>query len=192
LYLARNKCKIEPNLEKYLSNIDNSIKNICDIFDFAKTYEMIGVEELVLVDIGKMVQNALSFFSDLKGVKVENQCIEFEVIADSLLTQVFYNLIDNSLKYGEKISTIRIFAQKLSEDSVKLCFKDDGVGIDKRFKEHIFERGFGKGTGFGLYLIRKICEVYGWKVKENGQPGQGAQFEFIIPAEKVKRFMESK
>ena len=189
--MARNKCKIDPNLEKYLSNIDDSIKNICDIFDFAKTYEMIGVEELVPVDIGKMVQNALSLFADLKGVKVENQCIGFEVIADSLLTQVFYNLIDNSLKYGEKTSTISIFAQKLSEGSVKLCFKDDGVGIDKNFKEHLFERGVGKGTGFGLYLIRKICEVYGWMVKENGQPGQGAQFEFMIPIEKVKRFVEN-
>ena len=191
LYLARNKCKIEPNLEKYLSNIDDSVKNICDIFDFAKTYEMIGVEELVPVDIGKMVQNALSLFADLKGVKIENKCTGFEVIADSLLTQVFYNLIDNSLKYGEKTSTISIFAERLSEGSVKLCFKDDGVGLDKNFREHLFERGFGKGTGFGLYLIRKVCEVYGWTVKENGQPGQGAQFEFIIPVEKVKRFAEN-
>jgi PAS domain S-box-containing protein len=191
LYFARNKCKIEPNLEKYLSKIDDSIKNICDIFDFAKTYEMIGVEELVTVDIGKMVQNALSLFADLKGIKVENKCTGFEVIADSLLTQVFYNLIDNSLKYGEKTSTISIFAQKLSEGLVKLCFKDDGVGLDKHFREHLFERGFGKGTGFGLYLIRKICEVYGWTVKENGQPSQGAQFEFMIPIEKVKRFVEN-
>ncbi len=190
LYLARNKCKIEPCLEKYLGGIDDSIRNICDIFDFAKTYEMIGVEELVPVDIGKMVQNALSLFSDLKGVKVENQCFGFEVIADSLLTQVFYNLIDNSLKYGEKISAISIFAQKLDENSVKLCFKDDGVGIDPQFKGHIFERGFGKGTGFGLYLIKKICEVYGWRVRESGQLVQGVQFEFIIPVEKVKRFVE--
>ena len=191
LYLARNKCKIEPKLEKYLSNIDDSVKNICDIFDFAKTYEMIGVEELVPVDIGKMVQNALSLFSDITDVKIENQCNGFEVIADSLLTQVFYNLIDNSLKYGEKTSTINIFAQKLGENSVKLCFKDDGIGIEKPLKECIFNRGFGKGTGFGLYLIQKICEVYGWTVKENGQPGQGAQFEFVIPVEKIKRFMES-
>ena len=191
LYLARKKCEIEPNLKKYLGNIDDSIKNICDIFDFAKNYEMIGVEELVPVDISCMVQNAVYLFSDLKGVKVENRCVGFEVIADSLLTQVFYNLIDNSLKYGEKISTIRIYAQKLNEKSFKLFFKDDGVGIDENSKQHLFERGFGKGTGFGLYLINKICEVYGWTVKENGQPGQGAQFEFTIPAEKVKLFTDS-
>lgn len=151
---------------------------------------MIGVEELVPVNIGKMVQNALSLFSDLKGVRVENQCLGLEVIADSLLTQVFYNLIDNSLKYGEKTTTICIFAEKLDDQSIRLCFKDDGVGLDKKIKEHLFERGVGKGTGFGLYFIRKICEVYGWSVKENSQTGQGAQFEFRIPAEKVKKFVD--
>jgi PAS domain S-box-containing protein len=191
LYLFRKKSKIEPEYEKYLNNIDDSIKNICEILDFAKTYEMIGVEELVPVDIGKIFQNAVSLFSDLKGVKIENQCIGLELIADSLLTQVFYNLIDNSLKYGEKTTIIRVFAEKLDDQSIRLYFKDDGVGLDKKFKEHLFERGVGKGTGLGLYFIRKICEVYSWSVRENSQTGQGAQFEFLIPAEKVKRYVEN-
>jgi PAS domain S-box-containing protein len=191
MYLARNKCKIEPKMDEYLNNIDCSVKNICDILDFAKTYEMIGVEELVPVDVGKMVQNALSLISDFKGVKVENQCRGFEVIADSLLTQVFYNLIDNSLKHGVKTRSIRIFAEKFDEHSVKLFYKDDGVGVDDEFREHLFEEGYGKGTGLGLCLIRTICEVYGWQVKENGQAGKGAQFEFTIPNEKVKNLIEN-
>jgi PAS domain S-box-containing protein len=190
-YLARNKCKIEPKTLEYLSKIEGAVKNICDILDFAKTYEMIGVEELVPVDVGRMVQNALSLFSDLKGVKVENQCIGFEVIADSLLTQVFYNLVDNSLQHGVKTRSIRIFAQKFDEHSVKLIYKDDGVGVDDQFREHLFEQGCGIGTGLGLCLIRTICDVYGWQVKENGQAGKGAQFEFTIPNEKVKRLIKN-
>lgn len=83
LYLARQKCSINPELEKYLRNTDDAVKNVSDICDFAKTYEMIGVEQLVPVDVGKMVQNALSLFSDLKGVEVENHCRGVEVIADS-------------------------------------------------------------------------------------------------------------
>jgi len=191
VYLARIKCNIEPKMEVYLSNIEGSVKNICDILDFAKTYEMIGVEELVPTDVGKMVQNALSLFSDLKGVRVENHCLGFEVIADSLLTQVFYNLIDNSLKYGEKTSFIRIIAEKFDEHSFKLIYRDDGVGVDDQFRQCLFEKGRGKGTGLGLYLIRTICEVYGWQVSENGQAGEGAQFEFTIPNEKVRNIIKN-
>jgi PAS domain S-box-containing protein len=186
LYLARKKCAISPDLTKYITSIDDATKNIADILDFAKTYEMIGVEELVSTDVGKMVQSALSLFSDLKGAKVDNRCKGLEVIADSLLIQVIYNLIDNSLKYGEKITTISIYAEKLDDCSIKLLYRDDGVGIDECSREHLFQKGFGKGTGFGLYLIRKICEVYGWAVQEKGQKGQGVQFEFLIPSDKIK------
>jgi PAS domain S-box-containing protein len=189
IYLIKNNCKIETNSEKYYDAIDGSIKNICDIFDFAKTYEMIGIEKLVPVDVGKMIQNAVYLFSDLKGMKIENQCVGFEVIADSLVTQVFYNLIDNSLKYGEKIQNISIHVEKLHNGSAKLTYKDDGVGIHSNFRQHLFEKGNGKGTGLGLYLIHSICEVYGWTLEENGKTGEGVQFEFTIPAEKIKNFV---
>ncbi len=186
LYLFKNNCKTEPSSEKYFDTIDGSIKNICDIFDFAKTYEMIGIEELIPVDVGKMVQNALCLFSDLKGIKIENHCAGFEVIADSLLTQVFYNLIDNSLKYGEKTRNISIYVEKLDHGSAKLTYTDDGVGIDNQFRKHLFKKGNGKGTGLGLYLIYSICDVYGWTLEERGQIGRGVKFEFTLPAEKVK------
>ncbi len=188
VYLARKKCQINSDLEKFLHNIDDAIKNATDILDFAKTYEMLGIEEVSPKDVGKMVQNAIALFSDLKAIKIVNQCIGLEVYADSMLTQVFYNLIDNTLKYGEKTTTIKIWAEKFDDQSLKLYYKDDGVGVDKNSKEHIFQKGFGKGTGYGLYLIRKICELYGWTICETGESGQGAIFEFTIPLEKVKTF----
>jgi signal transduction histidine kinase len=102
------------------------------------------------------------------------------VMADSLLRQVFYNLIDNTLKYGEKVSQIRVYCQE-EENQLKLVYEDDGVGIQETEKEKIFKEGYGKGTGYGLYLIRKICENYGWTIQETGVPGKGAQFTMTIP-----------
>jgi PAS domain S-box-containing protein len=180
LYLAKKKCGISPDLEGYLKNVEEIIENIIMIFDSAKTYEMIGSEEIVSVDAGKMVQNAVSLFSDLRGVKVENNCFGFKVMADSLLVQVFFNLIDNSLKYGEKITKIKIYHGRNKNNSEVLYYEDDGVGIDTNLKQHLFQKGFGKGTGYGLYLIRKISEVYGWTVQEKGEPGKGVKFEFTI------------
>jgi signal transduction histidine kinase len=184
LYLARHRCNINPDLEVYLRNTEEVVKNITDILDFARTYEMIGGEELVSTDVGRMIQNAVVLFSDLKGVRIENQCNGVETLADSMLTEVFHNLIDNSLKYGERISEIRIHVEKGEGGCMNLIYEDDGVGIGANMKEHLFQKGFGKGTGFGLYLIRKICDVYGWTVQEKGQLGTGAKFEFAIPPKK--------
>lgn len=186
LYLARKKCGVTPDLEAYLQSIEGVIKYIVEIFDSAKTYEMIGSEEIVSIDVGNIVQNAISLFSDIKDVKIENRCYGFKVLADSLLTQVFHNLIDNSLKYGLKIQKIKIYTVKNEDGSAKLCYEADGVGIETDAKKHLFQKGFGKGTGYGLYLIRKISEVYGWSVHEKGQQGKGVLFEFKIPSNKIK------
>ncbi len=48
-------------------------------------------------------------------------------------------------------------------------------------KKRFFKEGYGKGTGYGLYLIRKMCEVYGWTIEETGKHGKGAQFTITIP-----------
>jgi len=64
---------------------------------------------------------------------------------------------------------------------LKLVYEDDGVGIPEAEKEKIFREGYGKGTGYGLYLIKKMCEVYGWTIKETGKAGKGAQLTMTIP-----------
>ena len=67
------------------------------------------------------------------------------------------------------------------KDSLKLIYEDDGVGIPDGEKEKIFKEGYGKGTGYGLYLIKKTCEVYGWAITETGKQSKGAQFTIPIP-----------
>jgi len=97
------------------------------------------------------------------------------VLADSLLQQLFYNLIQNSLNHGERVTEIRIRYEEMGKDVLRLIYEDDGIGIPEAEKERIFEEGYGRGTGYGLYLIRKICEVYGWTIQETGKHGKGAQ-----------------
>ena len=66
-------------------------------------------------------------------------------------------------------------------ENFKLVYEDDGVRIPQSDKEKIFERGYGKDSGLGLYLIMKMCEVYGWTIKETSKTGKGAQFTIILP-----------
>jgi signal transduction histidine kinase len=50
-------------------------------------------------------------------------------------------------------------------------------------RSNLFKEGFtsGKGSGYGLFMIKRICEVYGWTKQETGMPGKGAKFTIIFP-----------
>ncbi|PVX25713.1 MAG: hypothetical protein CW691_03695 [Candidatus Bathyarchaeum sp.] len=61
-----------------------------------------------------------------------------------------------------------------------MIYEDNGVGIPEDEKEKIFGECYGKGTGYGLYLI-KSGETYGWTIQETGKKGKGAQFVMTIP-----------
>ena len=105
------------------------------------------------------------------------------VLADSLLRQLFYNLVDNSLKYGKKTKMIKVYYEADDRDKLRLVYEDDGVGILKAEKPKLFKEGYSTGgsTGYGLYLIKKMTEVYGWAIEETGEPGKGAQFTITVP-----------
>jgi PAS domain S-box-containing protein len=183
VYLARKELTGNSKILDYLNEMEMSVQQVTRIFDFAKAYEMLGAEELVYVDVEKTVNEAISLFSGPKDLEVINDCHGLIVLADSLLRQLFYNLIDNSLKYGEKITLIRIHYEKAEASLLKLVYEDDGVGISEDAKPKIFNEGFttGKGSGYGLYLIKKMMEVYGWIIEETGEPGKGARFVMTIP-----------
>ena len=91
--------------------------------------------------------------------------------------------MDNSLKYGKKITKIRIHYEKTGENNLRLIYEDDGVGIPDSEKSKLFKEGFSSGgsTGYGLYLIKKMVEFYGWTIQETGITGKGAQFTITIP-----------
>jgi signal transduction histidine kinase len=105
------------------------------------------------------------------------------VLADSLLRQLFYNLIDNSLKYGEKVTQIRICCEETSQDQLKLVYEDNGVGISSSEKPKLFAKGptTGQGSGYGLHLAKELMNVYGWTIQEVGEPGKGVLVVRVIP-----------
>jgi PAS domain S-box-containing protein len=179
-YLLRKKLSEDPKALEYLEDAEAAVTQVIKIFDFARTYEKIGVEQLGYVDARKMFEEAVSLFSDLKGIEITNGCQGLTVLADSLLRQVFYNLIDNSLKYGEKTKQIRAHYKEAS-NRLELIYEDDGAGIPDDLRSNLFKEGVGKGTGYGLFMIKRICEVYGWSIQETGEQGKGVQFIMTIP-----------
>jgi PAS domain S-box-containing protein len=185
-YLLRKRFASEPNAIECLESIEKAVLESERIFGFASAYEKLGVEQLVYVDAKKILEEAIAMFPDLKGVRIVNDCDGLTLLADSLLRQLFYNLIDNSLKYCQKATQIRIHHEKTHDNELRLAYEDDGIGISKDAKPKLFNEGFttGKGSGHGLYLIRKMMDVYGWTIDETGELGKGAWFTISIPETK--------
>ncbi|MDG6223619.1 MAG: CHASE4 domain-containing protein [Candidatus Bathyarchaeota archaeon] len=180
VYLTKLKTKADDSQTiEHLNNIEEAIDKVEQIFDFAKTYEMLGIEELEYIDVKKFVQE-VTMLHGLNGLKVVNECEDLTLLSDSLLRQLLYNLIDDTIKYSEYANQLRIY-YKEEKNQLKLIYEDNGIGIPESEKELIFTEGYGKGTGYGLYLIRKICETYGWVIQETGKQGQGAQFVITVP-----------
>ncbi|MFH1328385.1 MAG: PAS domain-containing sensor histidine kinase, partial [Candidatus Bathyarchaeota archaeon] len=180
IYLAKQALPKDNEVVKYLNETEFAVDQIEKIFDFARTYEQLGVEERSYVDVEKSFERATLLLSGLSEIEVVNDCGGVKVLADSLLDTLFYNLLDNSLRHGEKVSRIGIY-HKISEDGLKLIYEDDGIGIPEAEKELVFKEGYGKNTGLGLYMIKKMCNVYGWNIQETGEHGKGAQFTITIP-----------
>ena len=63
----------------------------------------------------------------------------------------------------------------------------NGVGISDDMKEMIFERGYGKNTGYGLFLAREILAISHMTIYETGKAGTGSRFEIDVPRNKYKR-----
>jgi PAS domain S-box-containing protein len=181
-YLAKKTLPNDHKALAYLKEIESACIATTRILDFAAAYENLGVEELTLVDVDKTVEEAVSLVSELKGVKVVNNSQGLTVMADSAISQLFFNLIENSLKHGKNVSQIKIHYEE-GKDRVKLFYEDNGVGIPKANKSKLFNWGFttGTGSGYGLPLIKNMMEIYGWTIEEEGEPGKGARFVITIP-----------
>lgn len=184
VFLLKRQLSNNADVAERLGEIDEACRGIAKIFEFAKMVEQIGSEELNFIDVEKTVEEATKLFSfPVPDVKVINKCHGLAVYSDSFLKQVFYNLMDNSIKHGETVTTIRIHYEVANEDTLNLIYDDDGIGISEEDKSKIFSEGFSTigSTGYGLHLIKKVMEIYGWEIQENGEPGKGAKFTITIP-----------
>jgi PAS domain S-box-containing protein len=163
----------------YISHSETAIKNIERQITFTKLYQDIGVNGPEWQRTANVIRLAVSQLS-LGMITLKNDINDIEIYADPLLVKVFYNLIDNSLRYGDKITKIRFYSSEGPDGLVLFC-SDDGVGIAENEKDRIFDRGFGRHSGFGLFLAREILSITGLTIKETGEPGKGARFEIHIP-----------
>jgi len=154
--------------------------------NFTRDFEEVGAGVPVWHNVNATISGANRTLLT-GGIAVETGFSDIEVYADSLLEKVFFNLIDNAIRYGGPgLSRIRFSAEEQDGSLVIRC-EDDGVGIRPEEKEQIFEQGYGNHTGLGLFLCREILRITGITIIETGTFGKGARFDIVMPPGKWRR-----
>jgi PAS domain S-box-containing protein len=169
----------DPTFRDYLNKAEESAIAIRRQIEFTADYKNMGLEKADWQNVNDSLRQSCENV-DLKGVTLDVLTNNLEIFADPWLNKVFFNLIDNTLRYAERVTKITVSYHE-SGDGLDLLFEDNGIGIPSDEKEKIFERGYGKNIGYGLFMVREILAITDLTIRENGEPGKGARYEIHVP-----------
>jgi signal transduction histidine kinase len=157
--------------ELLLNDIRDLTKVVQRHIAFTREYQEVGVHLPQWQNVNDLINKVVKNFAK-SGITFHSELEKMEIYADPLLEKVFYNLVDNAIRYGDTITKISIYPT-VSDAGFSMVFEDNGAGVPADQKREIFKRGVGKNTGMGLFLTAEI--------EENGVFGNGARFEIRIP-----------
>jgi PAS domain S-box-containing protein len=186
--------KLDTTETEYLHFITSSSRRLFELVERILDFSQVNMQEFKLdkVNINDIVNNVKS---DLRTLIEDGDCsVEFknlpeELIADKrLLYSVFQNLISNAIKFkaNDRNSIVNISCAE-SEDTVIFTIADNGIGIEEKEQEKIFEMferldsNSVSGSGIGLALSKMIIQRHGGKIWTESEVGKGSQFKFTIP-----------
>ncbi len=178
-------------LKEYFTREEKIAEIIAEQISFTRDYEDLGVKAPVWQNIHAVIGRVILQFPK-RNFRIDAEDFGREVFADPMMEKVFYNLIDNALRYGgEKMTFIRLTCRE-EKGVLVIVVEDDGNGISCEDKKQLFTKGFGKHTGLGLFLSLEILSLTGIDITETGEPGKGARFEITVPEGMWRKSGESK
>ena len=167
-------------MRKFIAREEKVAEAISRQISFTKDYEDLGVKAAMWQDVSVLVREAGALHA-LGKTTLEIDCPGLLVFADPLLEKVFFNLIDNALRYGGEAMTAIHVTAGVRGEVLHIVVEDNGSGVSDEDKKRLFTKGFGRNTGLGLFLSREILSITGITITENGVPGKGARFEMTVP-----------
>lgn len=170
----------EENMdEDEIKNLVTMIKNESDrlsklVTSLLDLSELRSVTRNEKIELSSLIEEAiqdLSFISDKKNINIENLCQEIYIEgSDLLIYRVFYNLIENAIKYNNNNGFVKIYSKK-NNDFAEIYVEDSGIGIAKSEKENIFKAFYRIkaneeiGSGLGLSLVKETIKLHRGKIK---------------------------
>ncbi len=184
-----------PKREKHIGRIKSAVANLTGILnDFLSLSKLeegkveVGLSPINLTDLCQLIHD------EVQGLLKPGQTICHEHTGEPIvnsderiLKNVLFNLVSNGIKYSGENSTITCRSE-VSEESIKIDVKDEGIGIPEAEQKHLFNRFFRasnvetiQGTGLGLNIVKEYIELLGGSIDFESEEGAGSTFKIIIP-----------
>lgn len=188
-----NLKRLETDIQRISDAADKMQRLLNDLLELSRIGRSVNKSEIV--DLNRMVSEVLELLHGrISGgpmpirVSVEENLPRVHADGPRLM-EVWQNLIDNAAKFmgDQPEPQIEIGQAGNSKDGSPIFFvRDNGIGIDPKFKDRIFGL-FDKldprtdGTGIGLALVKRIIEFHEGKIWVESEPRKGATFYFSLP-----------
>ena len=162
-----------------MEKIERSARMINSHIRFASDYQELGTTAPQWQNVAEMVRG-LDISKGIAQLDISEQARTLSICADPMLKKVFHNLLEDSVKYAGDPTLVKIDCM-VADGILNLSYEDNGPGIPADDKDKIFRKGYGKGTGLGLFLSREVLGITGITITETGPPDKGARFELLVP-----------
>jgi PAS domain S-box-containing protein len=204
--LVKDRLHDQATAERYFNKISSSAKRMSMLINDVLNYSRLTKtgEQFTDIDLNVVFKQVLQDFELL--IEQKKAVISYSKLPvikgiPLQISQLFSNLLSNSLKFTETVPEISVTCHQLlpveieshrdlkrTQAYAEIVFKDNGIGFEQEYAEQIFiifqrleHQKIYTGTGIGLALCKKIVDYHGGIISADSSKGQGAEFRIILP-----------
>ena len=173
-------------IKQEVNRLNDQVDKVLQIARIEKSGFHLRMDKLDLnAIISQAVDNCLANHGEKVNIKTDLSEDIGKIEGDRMhLTNIFYNLLDNAVKYAGETPEIRIRTFS-SANKIYTTFSDNGPGITRINQKRVFQKFYRiptanvhdvKGFGLGLFYVKSICDAHHWKISLDPSPAKGTTF----------------
>lgn len=188
-----------PILSRAFDKTHDLIALVGDLLDLSRIESGTSYSNPEVLRIDELLGKIVSFLSTKAKKRGQDLSLELpaeplpQLVADHFaLESIFGNLISNAINYTQDGGKIRVRVKRL-KNRLSVAVIDNGMGIDARHLERIFDRfyrvkdeqtRYTSGTGLGLPIVKELLEKMGGAIRVKSTVGKGSTFTAVLPADR--------
>lgn len=182
--------RVHSDVDRIRSAVDQMASLLQGLLELSRVGRVVGErEEFSLDEAAKEALKIIGERLEKCGGQIDIADDMPQIFADRLrIVEIFQNLIENAINYSRANEPVQIrVSAKIDEGFVECIVTDNGIGIEPRFHEEVFELfarldAESSGTGVGLSIVKRVIEFHGGRIwVESAGADAGSQFHFVLP-----------